>query len=75
MNEELLKKDEHIDILQHEIQKMKESLLYLEQSNLDAAKENEIKTSRLHHEYKQKIKMLKSEAEELEYNNGKNYHI
>ena len=70
MNEELLRRDEDHDVMSKENQKLREMLVAWEQSNVDLINQNEEKLDRVQAEYKNRIKLVKQEVEELTYSNG-----
>lgn len=70
MNEELLRRDEDLDVMSKENQKLREMLVAWEQSNVDLINQNEEKLDRVQAEYKNRIKLVKQEVEELTYSNG-----
>lgn len=63
MNASLLQREEEIDILQKENQKLREGLMSWEQGSAYAAQVNEEKIEKIHQDYKTKIKSIKQEID------------
>jgi hypothetical protein len=59
MNGEILRREEEIDIMCKENQKLRESIVHLEQNILNILQSHDDKIATLHNDYKNKLKSIK----------------